>query len=91
MGKRNDKPVAPTTSKTRYSIAEACAKILDSDDESLLGNDFVGRAYSKRSIRCCQPDMTNPRPAQVKITKPNDYQASQELRFLGLLLWELGR
>jgi len=27
--------------------------------------------YSKRSIRCFQPDKTNPRPAQVKITKPN--------------------
>ena len=42
MGKReaNDKHVAPTTSKKRYSITEACAKILDSNDESLLGNDF---------------------------------------------------
>jgi len=40
MGNRkaNDKPVAPTISKKRYSIAEACAKILDSDYESLLGN-----------------------------------------------------
>jgi len=38
--KANDKPVAPTTSENRYSVAEACAKILDSDDESLLGNDF---------------------------------------------------
>ena len=42
MGKRkaHDKRVAPTTSKKRYSVAEACANILDSDDESLLGNDF---------------------------------------------------
>jgi len=43
MGKRkaNDKPVAPTTTKKWYFVAEACDKILDSDDESLLGNDFV--------------------------------------------------
>ena len=42
MGKRkaNDKPVAPRTSKKRYSVAEACAKILDCDDESLQRNDF---------------------------------------------------
>ena len=66
MGKRkvNDKPVAPTTSKKRYSIAEAFAKLLDSDYESLLGNDFdlsgVDRTYSKRSIRCFQPDYDKP-------------------------------
>ena len=56
-------------------------KILDSDDESLLVKDFdlsgIDRAYSKRSIRCCQPDMTNQRPAQVKITKPCDNYASK--------------
>ena len=41
MGKRkaNDKPVAPTTSKKWYSVAEACAKILDCDAESLQRND----------------------------------------------------
>ena len=55
--------------------------ILDSDEESLLGNYFdlsgVDRAYGKRTIRCCQPDMTNPRTTQVKITKPTDYYASR--------------
>jgi len=68
MGKRkvNDKPVTATTSKKRYSVTEARAKILDSGEENLLGNDFdlsgIDRAYGKRSIRCCLPDMTNPHP-----------------------------
>src|SRR6218665_2742034 len=74
-GKRkvNDKPVAPTTSKKQYSVARECAKIWDIDEESLLGNDFdlsgLDGGYSKRSIRCCEPEMTNPRPASVKITQ----------------------
>jgi len=38
--KANDKPVAPKTHKKRYFVAEAYAKILNCDDESLLGNEF---------------------------------------------------